>query len=563
MSARPACPRFLGMVLLLVGCHGESNPGGPADQGGARPPDQEVVRDAGDDLEPGDHDLGPARDQGSATDVHGERLDLRPGADGPDGAPDLQPEGDGPDASDLPPLDQGGGTGALEGLALRIGAADLTGTLVQVAGLDFSCLTDASGAFRLVDVPIGSYAVVATYPGFATARASDVQVVAGQTAQVPHLRLAPLPGAVLGTATRGGAPAGGHGGILLAIAGTDCQTTTADSGAFPLGSAVCVPPGRHVLSATAAGYFPAASDPFDLGPGETRALPPLLLVPDLDGDGRAPAPWGSDCDDRNSAVWLPACGDRQCGDDGCGGSCGSCPDYHRCVDGHCQCFPDCRGSTSCALGADGCGGSCQDCVAGHVCVGAVCVCPAGQRECQGSCQLPNACGGCSALPVAGSAAGDCLVYQGCASPEARLVVSACTPGQCCVGGVCRSWLRREDNHVILYEDVNYGGGQWVSGSTWNDNDFSNDTFDDGTGLNDEASSLKIRISECLTFWLAEDSSQQGDKIIITGNNGWIEIPDLHRVPSTDRIARDGFPDNFNDVASSLSWIQTGSDCFCP
>lgn len=54
------------------------------------------------------------------------------------------------------------------------------------------------------------------------------------------------------------------------------------------------------------------------------------------------------------------CSSRKCGDDGCGGSCGTCPSGLTCNNGTCgtACVPSCAGKT---CGDDGCGGSCGTC----------------------------------------------------------------------------------------------------------------------------------------------------------------------------------------------------------
>ncbi len=60
----------------------------------------------------------------------------------------------------------------------------------------------------------------------------------------------------------------------------------------------------------------------------------------------------------------PVCTGKQCGDDGCGGSCGTCAAGESCnADGQCVagCAPSCEGKV---CGSDGCGGSCGDCAAG-------------------------------------------------------------------------------------------------------------------------------------------------------------------------------------------------------
>jgi heme-degrading monooxygenase HmoA len=58
------------------------------------------------------------------------------------------------------------------------------------------------------------------------------------------------------------------------------------------------------------------------------------------------------------------CTGKVCGDDGCGGSCGTCADGEACGGGQCVfllCTPDCTGKV---CGDDGCGGSCGTCLDG-------------------------------------------------------------------------------------------------------------------------------------------------------------------------------------------------------
>ena len=58
------------------------------------------------------------------------------------------------------------------------------------------------------------------------------------------------------------------------------------------------------------------------------------------------------------------CDGAQCGDDGCGKVCGTCPDGWECDGGICACVPDCEGRE---CGKDGCGGACGTCVALELC----------------------------------------------------------------------------------------------------------------------------------------------------------------------------------------------------
>lgn len=71
-----------------------------------------------------------------------------------------------------------------------------------------------------------------------------------------------------------------------------------------------------------------------------------------------------------STICRPNCTDKQCGADGCGGSCGTCAVGRACsADG--RCLPTCRpscGRRQC--GPDGCGGSCGTCRTGRTCTAA-------------------------------------------------------------------------------------------------------------------------------------------------------------------------------------------------
>ena len=61
----------------------------------------------------------------------------------------------------------------------------------------------------------------------------------------------------------------------------------------------------------------------------------------------------------------------ECGDDGCGGSCGDCPagDQYACDMNMCVCTPDCDGKD---CGSDGCGGDCGECADGETCSSGAC-----------------------------------------------------------------------------------------------------------------------------------------------------------------------------------------------
>ncbi len=72
----------------------------------------------------------------------------------------------------------------------------------------------------------------------------------------------------------------------------------------------------------------------------------------------------SGCDE--SCTCTPDCANKECGDDGCGDSCGTCDTGEVCgTDFQCfSCTVDCTGKD---CGDDGCGGSCGTCDQGETC----------------------------------------------------------------------------------------------------------------------------------------------------------------------------------------------------
>jgi hypothetical protein len=88
---------------------------------------------------------------------------------------------------------------------------------------------------------------------------------------------------------------------------------------------------------------------------------------------------------------TPSCSGKQCGDDGCGGSCGTCSNGESCTFGVCvsSCTPSCSGKE---CGDDGCGGSCGTCSYGKTC-NSWGQCESSQPSCTSSY-----CGSSSAVP---------------------------------------------------------------------------------------------------------------------------------------------------------------------
>ena len=171
---------------------------------------------------------------------------------------------------------------------------------------------------------------------------------------------------------------------------------------------------------------------------------------------------GGDDDDESC---MADCSNKECGDDGCGGSCGTCPDAAPfCTDaGLCveSCTPSCAGKE---CGGDGCGGSCGtcpgtapicndfgqcvfECIAD--CTGREC----GTDGCGGSCgTCPDAAPNCS---KEGLCYADCVpdcTGKECGDNGCDGSCGTCTNG-ICLEGVCGCETNDDcDENSICYQD---------------------------------------------------------------------------------------------------------------
>ena len=134
----------------------------------------------------------------------------------------------------------------------------------------------------------------------------------------------------------------------------------------------------------------------------------------------------------------PNCGIAQCGDDGCGGSCGECPAGFACVNYQCvqDCVPFCNGKM---CGPDGCGGVCGFCQPNHQCNIGVCECiPAclniqcGDDGCGGQC---GTCGEGYSCEAGFCKEGPCIPQ--CADKECGDDECGGSCGQCPVDFFCQ------------------------------------------------------------------------------------------------------------------------------
>ncbi len=154
----------------------------------------------------------------------------------------------------------------------------------------------------------------------------------------------------------------------------------------------------------------------------------------------------------NECACVPDCEGKNCGGDGCGGSCGKCEGVNVvCEEGSCQCAGSLCGEVCCAsyqvctddltccqtqcggkeCGEDGCGGVCGTCPGGSWVA-----CVLGQCVCQGTV-CPKAC--CASGEVC-DAEGNCCVEQcegkQCGDNGCGGLCGTCSPGALCLDGLC-------------------------------------------------------------------------------------------------------------------------------
>lgn len=183
-------------------------------------------------------------------------------------------------------------------------------------------------------------------------------------------------------------------------------------------------------------------------PAETTACPKgeqCVCLTAADSDTCEPTP-GKEC------LCVADCNGKDCGPDGCGGSCGQCAGVNVvCQAGVCQCAGPACNETCCTsyqvctdgleccdpacenmeCGEDGCGGLCGICEGGEwvSCVLGTCVCQGTvcPKACCPNTQICDADGNCCSEQCDGKECG----ANGCGG-----VCGLCEPGQMCMNGLC-------------------------------------------------------------------------------------------------------------------------------
>jgi hypothetical protein len=207
----------------------------------------------------------------------------------------------------------------------------------------------------------------------------------------------------------------------------------------------------------------------------------------------------------------PNCSGKDCGDDGCGGSCGGCGGGQGCVDFHCQdCTPQCDGKD---CGDDGCGGVCGQCGFTADCIAGKCI--SCTPDCAGKECGDNGCGGmCGACGQGWKCndsgvciedipcVPDCLNRE-CGDDGCEGECGACGLGQYCnKGGICVDGAAPD-----VTEEEDSGGGS--ADVTTEDAPGTGGQDKTGPVTNGCPPGYKYYFGQCLPAESAEEGSDDG------------------------------------------------------
>jgi hypothetical protein len=198
---------------------------------------------------------------------------------------------DGDQEVEVPPIALEVARGEVTGRVVLDGEASGAGAAVSLAGVPeasstaeiwtAAATTDAAGLFRLSGVPVGSYLLSATRPGFHAGARGPVAVAAGVATDAGQIQLAAHAGSIAGTVLVEGAA--DSSGVLVTATGTTLGGTAVQLQQTTLGD------GAFLLSGAPAGSYGVAFSKPDYGsqvlavavaPGADVVLPGVTLARD-------------------------------------------------------------------------------------------------------------------------------------------------------------------------------------------------------------------------------------------------------------------------------------------
>lgn len=170
----------------------------------------------------------------------------------------------------------------------------------------------------------------------------------------------------------------------------------------------------------------------------------------------------SECDAAFKCVCVPDCTGKQCGLDGCGGQCGGCSGNTICQGTTCVCAPSCNGKQ---CGSDGCGGNCGSCPGNTICQGTLCMCqPSCSGKICGSDGCNGSCGNCSGGKACDGGKCVCVPQcngKDCGSDGCGGQCGSCQGYQSCQSGSCIGWKWEAESSAALgHEQGKKDGDGW-------------------------------------------------------------------------------------------------------
>lgn len=153
--------------------------------------------------------------------------------------------------------------------------------IVSLEGTTHVAVPDSQGRFIFTDLPAGTYAVMATAPGFELKDKIDVDLTSLEAAEVTVSLVESEEatknlGTVAGRVTFEDPPeSGDNSGILVSLVGANLVAVTDLDGNYQIAN---VPPNAYLFRAQAEGHVPEFIDNVVVKPGETTQLDALTLL---------------------------------------------------------------------------------------------------------------------------------------------------------------------------------------------------------------------------------------------------------------------------------------------
>ncbi|MBZ0257716.1 carboxypeptidase regulatory-like domain-containing protein [bacterium] len=157
-------------------------------------------------------------------------------------------------------------------------------TMVRLIGVSQSVVTGEDGRYMFIAIPEGEYTLSAEHPGYENAEIENIRVAPEQILQAPDITLSATTeaqsqetGEIRGIALLQGES--DHGGITVAIEGTALSAVSSINGEFVMPD---VPNGAYTLVYSKGGFKNAYYQGVSVEAGQTVALEPVVLFPDVD-----------------------------------------------------------------------------------------------------------------------------------------------------------------------------------------------------------------------------------------------------------------------------------------